>query len=136
MIRGGNIGAMDVLLTIQQPVKTYDSLTNEQLKDSWATYTTVWAERMFPPVSGEKFEGDQPVNIGTYKFRMRYIAGVTTQMRLKRGTEYNYITKIDEGDRSTFLLVTTERRENANDGTTVTNVLGTTIIFQDEGVTL
>ena len=135
-IRGGNIGAMDVLLTIQQPIKTYDSLTNEQLRSTWADVTTVWAERLFPPVSGEKIESDQQVNIGTYKFRMRYVTGLTTQMRLKRGTEYNYIVKIDEGDRATFLLVTTERRENANDGTTVTDVLGTSITFQDEGVIL
>lgn len=140
MIRGGNIGAMDVYLTLQTPVKTYDSVTNEQLKDSWATVDTLWAEKLNPPPSHEKFEGNQTVDIGAYKFRIRYYPGITTQMRFMRTVdgdpEYNYITGIDEMDRSTFQIVTTERRDNSSDGTVVTDVLGTSITFQDEGITL
>lgn len=112
MIRGGNIGAMDTELVIQYPTKTRDSVTNEQLENTWTDFATVWGEKIKDPQSREKFEGDQAVSIQTYSFRIRYLSGLTEEMRVKRGTEINYINGIEELDRQKFLIVRTEKRDN------------------------
>lgn len=111
MIRGGNIGAMDVLLLIESPVKTYSTVTNEQIK-SWASFGSAWAEKLIDPKSSEGFEGDQQVARKVYVFRIRYQAGITEEMRVVRGSEISYIRGIEEVDRQEFLLLTTEKRDN------------------------
>ncbi len=111
MIRGGNTGAMDTFLTIQQEVKSQDPLTNEQIV-TWTDLGTCWAEKIVNPKSMEGFEGDQQVAKKNYFFRIRYREDLTEQMRVVRGTEINYIKGIQELDRKKFLIVTTEKRDN------------------------
>ena len=133
-INGSHVGSFDQELTIQSPVKGYDSVTNEETL-TWATWATVWGHKLIPPVAKEKFEGDQAVDVTAYKFMIRYVSGVTAQMRLLNGTEINYITGIDSIDRNRTLIVTTEYRDNDTDQGTV-DVIGTDITFQDEGIPL
>lgn len=133
-ITGGSIGTMDQEIIVQTPVKVYNAVTNEQTK-TWGTFATIWGQKLIPPAAREKFEGDQAVDLTTYRFRIRYLEGLTAQMRFVVGTEINYITGIDANDRNRFLIVTTEYRDNDVDQGTV-DVIGTDITFQDEGITL
>lgn len=112
MIKGGNIGAMDVELVIQSQTATYDAETNETIAGTWVDLATVWAEKLKDPDSMERFEGNQQVALKTYSFRIRYRSDVTELMRVKRGTEVTYIKGIEEADREKFLVLTTEKRDN------------------------
>ncbi len=111
MIRGGDIGKMDMLFTIQMPVLTYDSVTNEQLK-SWTDVGTLWGEDLKYTASKESFEADQQVSILKYYIKVRYQSLITTTMRLVRNGEYNYIMAIEFVDRDKFMILTTEKRDN------------------------
>ncbi len=111
MIRGGNIGAMDVYLTIQQEVKSRSATSSEELI-TWTDFGNCWAEKIRDPQSAEVFEADQQVAKKKYYFRIRYQEGITETMRLVRGEEINYISGIEELDRKKFLIITTEKRDN------------------------
>ncbi len=112
MIRGGNIGAMDTELLLEQEVKTRDAVTNEELV-AWETVGTIWAEKIRNPVSDESFEGDQQVAKLRSFFRVRW-AELNETMRVTRQDtdEVTYIKGIEEIDRRKFLILTTEKRDN------------------------
>ncbi len=112
MIKGGNIGAMDTLYTVQYPVITYNSLTNEQIK-GWAGTSTIWAEELVDEISKEKFEADQQVALDILTLRIRYLSTLSEVMRLVRGTDIFYITGIKRVERQKFMIVSAEKRDNA-----------------------
>lgn len=111
MIKGGNIGAMDTLYTVQYPVITYNALTNEQIK-GWAGTTTVWAEDLRNETSKETYEADQQVALDGLKLRIRYLSTLSEVMRLVRDTEIWYITGIEKVQREKFMIITAEKRDN------------------------
>lgn len=112
MLKGRNIGRMDILLTIEQPTQTRNSINEDET--TWTTYTQVFAERVWSR-AGEKFEGDQEVGIDGVLFNTRYNSGIDNTMRLKQATEstYFYITNaygtIEEG----ITTIRAIRRDNA-----------------------
>lgn len=116
MIRGTDIGKMDVLLTIQEPTETRHAVTSEVVT-AWSTFVTAWAEKIsdqktFGPQSKETIEGVQPVANLKSNFKVRYVSGITERMRVVRDTEYHYILGIEEIDRKKFLILKTEKRDN------------------------
>lgn len=112
MIRGGNIGAMDVELVVEQPTYSFDPVTNEQTV-TWSTFTTLWGEKIKNPESDELFEGDQQVARTRSYFRVRWTEGLNEMMRVTRNGVAEYIKRIEEIDREKFLMLTTEKRDNA-----------------------
>ncbi len=60
MIRGGDIGKMDVYLTIEEPTVTRDSETSEAVT-TWSEFGNVWAEKIKNPRSEEMIEASQQV---------------------------------------------------------------------------
>ena len=111
MIRGGDIGKMDVFLTIEEPTVTRDAETSEAVT-AWSEFATVWAEKIRNPRSEEMIEASQQVEKAKSFFRIRWIDGLTAGMRMVRDEENNYILGIEELDRKKYLIVTTERRDN------------------------
>lgn len=116
MIRGTDIGKMDVFLTIQEPTETRHATTSEVVT-AWSTFSQAWAEKVsdqktYGPMSKEEIEGGQPVAKLRSNFKIRYQDGITERMRVVRDSEYHYITGIEEIDRKKFLILRTEQRDN------------------------
>jgi SPP1 family predicted phage head-tail adaptor len=111
MIASANVGRMDLQVVIETPTETNDAETNEPIS-SWATFATVWAERLRNTVSDETFEQDQQVAKKKYKLRIRWTSGITEKMRVNIGGEYNYISGVEEWGRKSYLILTTEKRDN------------------------
>lgn len=111
MIRGGNIGRMDTQLLIESATVTRDSVTGEELS-TWATFATVWAEKLRQPASSEQIEADQQVAKKTARWKIRHLDGVLDTMRINRSSEISYISGIEEVDRKKFLILTVEKRDN------------------------
>jgi head-tail adaptor len=111
MLKGRNIGRMDVLLTIEQPTKTRNSINEDEI--TWTTYGQFYAERVWTP-SGEKFEGKQEVDIDGVIFNARYNPGIDTTMRLKQGIEttYFYINNTRSSIREGLTIINAMRRDN------------------------
>jgi head-tail adaptor len=110
MIRGTDIGKMDVFLTIQEPTETRHATTSEVVT-AWSDFSNAWAEK----VSDQKTFGPQSkesVAKLRSNFKIRYQSGITEKMRLVRSGEYHYITGIEEIDRRKFLILRTEKRDN------------------------
>jgi len=106
-----SIGRMDLQVIIEQATFTNDATTNEPAA-TWTTLATVWAERLRNTVSDESFEQDQQVAKKKYKLRIRWIAGINEKMRINIGGELNYITGVEEWGRKSYLIITTEKRDN------------------------
>lgn len=103
------IGDFDILVVIEQASQTKDSVTGEAVS-TWTTFASVWANRM--KVSTESFEASQQVTNRSSKWGIRWISGVTEQMRVNDHGVYHYIKGIEEQDRKKILVLTTEERDN------------------------
>lgn len=112
MLKGRNIGRMDVLLTIEQLTLTRNSINEDEL--SWNTYTQLFAERIWSR-AGEKFEGSQEVDVDGVQFKARYNSGIDNTMRLKQSTEstYFYITNVLSTIEENISIIYAIRRDNA-----------------------
>ena len=111
MIVAANVGRMDLQVIIEQPTVTRDGETNEPVT-TWSTLYTVWSERLRNTMSDESMEADQQVAKKKYKLRIRWQSGITEKMRVNIGGEYNYISGIEEWGRKSYLILTTEKRDN------------------------
>lgn len=116
MIRGTDIGKMDVLLTIQEPTETRHATTSEVVT-TWSTFVMAWAEKLsdqktMGPQSKESVEGEQKVANTKSNFKVRWVSGIHERMRVVRDSEYHYILGIEELDRKKFLILKTEKRDN------------------------
>lgn len=111
MIKGIDIGKMDVLLTIQSPTKTRHAVTGEEIT-AWADLMEMWAEKVVKPGSSESFEGEQQVSKTRSYFKIRWTDAITEDMRVTRGGVVEYITGIEETDRKKCLTLRTEKRDN------------------------
>jgi len=112
MLKGRNIGRMDILLTIEQPVQTRNSINEDET--SWTVLTQLFAERVWSR-AGEKFEGDQEVGIDGVQFNARYNPNIDNTMRLKQATEstYFYITNVLSTIEENISTIYAIRRDNA-----------------------
>lgn len=111
MIKGGNVGKLDTQIIIEVGTVSKDSLTNEE-NITWATFATVWAEKLRMPASNEQIEAAQQVAIKTGRWKIRHLDGVLETMRVNRDSEISYISGIEELDRKKFLILTVEKRDN------------------------
>lgn len=102
---------MDILLTIEQPTQTRNSINEDET--TWTTYTQVFAERVWNP-GGEKFEGKQETDLDQVTFNARYNSGINTTMRLRQNGEntYFYINNIRLSRREGLTIINATRRDN------------------------
>src|SRR6185369_11830274 len=114
MLSGRNIGKMDILLTVQQPVRMRNSINEDEI--SWILYTKVFGERIWN-AGGDRFEGKQETGIDNATFNARYYPGVNSTMRVKQGIDdsYLYITNIRSSPREGLMIINAEARDNMDE---------------------
>ncbi len=103
------IGDFDRLVLIEQPVTTVDPVSSQRKITSWTTFQSMWASRMQD--SKEALEVNKQVANNVGQWAIRYVAGVTEEMRVNDKGEYHYVRGIRRIDRNNFLVLTTERRD-------------------------
>lgn len=100
------VGKMDILLNIEMATEARSGTTG-QLAETWSTWNTVFAEIVTArPSEGEKI--NQVTATDERVFRIRYIAGVSTKMRLHdpEMDRYYAIKGITAEGRKNYLLIT------------------------------
>ena len=88
-------GRMDKKITIQQ--WTDDSPAQDAYgapSGTWTTYVTRWAEKI--DKGGREFFQGGLVGEATCMFKVRYVSGLTTKMRINYDSEYYDIIGIAE----------------------------------------
>jgi SPP1 family predicted phage head-tail adaptor len=103
-------GTLNRLIDIEDLTVTTDGMGSSV--ESWSTYkSNVWAA-IWPVSAKERIQaGKQELEI-THRIRIRYISGITADMRIKYGTAYfNIISIINVGteDRMIDILATEEQ---------------------------
>ena len=100
-------GQLRERVTVEQPTRTTTDLGESQL--NWSTYATRWAS-VEGVSSREALQfGQQQVEI-THKVRMRYLDGLTAQMRLKwRSRTLDVVSVLEYGNRSEHVLICQEQ---------------------------
>ena len=100
-------GQLRERVTVQQPTRTTTDLGESQL--SWSTYATRWAS-VEGVSSREALQfGQQQVEV-THKVRMRYLNGLTAQMRLQwRSRTLDVVSVLEYGNRSEHVLICQEQ---------------------------
>lgn len=123
MLKGRNIGNMDVLLTIEQPGLSRNSINEDEV--SWMLYTQVYAERIWNS-AGDRFEGKQETGIDNVQFNARYYPLVNATMRLKQGieTSYFYITNVRSSPREGLMIINAESRNNMDESNSLVDLNG------------
>ena len=96
-------GKLRNYIEIQQKVMV--EAENLELVESWPTFTSCWTE-ILPLVGREYWSVRQTVSEVTGKIRMRYIAGVTTLMKVIDGLKtYDIEAVIDVENRHEELIL-------------------------------
>jgi len=92
-------------ITIQQPTLTTNALGGKT--KSWTDFTTVWAA--IEPTTGHEIDQDHQLEPEvSARIVIRYLSGITSDMRIKYGSKYYKISGIvnpDERNRELQLLV-------------------------------
>ncbi|MGA0081790.1 MAG: phage head closure protein [Ilumatobacteraceae bacterium] len=100
-------GEMRERVTVQQPARTTSDLGESQL--TWTTYATRWAS-VEGISSREALQYGQQQFEVTHKVRMRYLDGLTNQMRLQwRSRTLDVVSVLEYGNRSEHVLVCQEQ---------------------------
>lgn len=102
-------GKLDRLIEIQRPIKTKSSMAGEVT--TWKLFKTVWAEKI-PVRASERFTGGQMQASKIEQFRIRYLPGLTSSMRILWGGQYYRITGIDEFERGESMEIIAEFLES------------------------
>lgn len=109
MLRGGKIGQMDRLITIQENVGTLDH--NNQKVPSWQNVSTgpeVWAMKQ-EKTGNETYESDQLVAIQATFWTIRYRSDITPKHRIVyNGKNYDILSQPVELGRQQYLEIKTE----------------------------
>jgi head-tail adaptor len=111
MLKGLNVGRLDLLITIESPTLAANSIGENET--TWATYKQAFSSRTWEGGS-EGFENRQEVGTDRVKFIIRYDAGVTSLMRLKEesDTTYFYVKGVNQWRREGYTQIIAERRDN------------------------
>ncbi len=98
-------GKLTEIVVVQSAVETRNHLGEATL--SWNTYATRWASVEGVSVR-ESLEGQQSTSV-THKVQMRYLDGLTTQMRIYwRGRTLEIISVLEHDRRSEHQLICQE----------------------------
>lgn len=93
---------MDHRITIETATHATDSQGGKAT--TWSTYATVWAE-LKPVSAGERNFGQQLEYQRSHKCNIRYLAGVTTAMRVIFDSRYFHIKGIRAPDEKKFFMI-------------------------------
>ena len=105
-------GKLDHLIIVEQNTPTRDAFGG--LVDSWDTYATVWAS-VTPMIGVETYKSDQLNASITHKIVIRYLASLTTQMRINFGGRYLNIKSVQHiHERGDMMVLMCEELPNGN----------------------
>jgi SPP1 family predicted phage head-tail adaptor len=98
-------GRLNKKVTIQQVTETQDGKGG--IIPAWATFAPAWAA--IEPLAGKEYLSSKQVNAETsVKIRIRYLANITSKMRVKYGTRIYEIVSppidVREGNREIHLM--------------------------------
>lgn len=91
-------GTLDRRITIEQATKAQNARGEVVLTWPGTTFATLWGQKTRTG-GGERQEGRQQHAVGSYHWLVRYISGVTTEMRVNDGGVYADIVEVDESRR-------------------------------------
>lgn len=109
------IGKLRHRITLQKSVVTHDDIGQEL--EEWQDVATVWAS--VEPLSGKEYFNAQQINSAiSTKIGMRYLPGITTDMRVYfKRHPYNILSIINLEERNLYLqLLCSEKVGDMNDG--------------------
>lgn len=86
-------GRLDRRIVIEEATQTRDELG--AIIETWATWRTIWAQ-VTPMTANDRFLSDALRPARTNKFRIRYLAGISEQMRITFEDRTYKITGIAE----------------------------------------
>jgi SPP1 family predicted phage head-tail adaptor len=99
-------GKLRERVTVQQAAETRNSL-GESVQ-SWSTFATVWASVEGVSAREALAAGQQDTTI-THKVRLRYLPGLTQQMRFAwRSRTLNIVSLLEYGNRSEHVAICDE----------------------------
>jgi SPP1 family predicted phage head-tail adaptor len=98
-----NAGSLRHRITIQSVTETKDTFGG--VTEAWGTHAAVWAS--IEPLSGRELLQAQQVQADiTHRVRMRYVAGVTTKMRVLYGSrEFGIQVAINPEERNREIVL-------------------------------
>lgn len=100
-------GEMRERVRVEQPTSTTNSLGEAVM--SWSTFAERWAA-INGVSAGEALEGGQQETRVTHRVRMRYLEGLTQQMRLIwRGRTLHIASLLEYANRSEHVMVCEEQ---------------------------
>lgn len=103
-----NAGRMDRRITIQNYTVQRDSWNHP--RQTWTTLHTVWAHKR-EVVLREQTELQQRVGYTRTHFKIRYVSGIDTTMRVEYDNQHYYVIGVKELGRQEGLELITELRE-------------------------
>jgi SPP1 family predicted phage head-tail adaptor len=89
-------GALRHQIALQAKTRTSDGQGGHTF--AWATIATVWARVVPSQLSGDSAEADQTVSRRAYEITIRRRAGVTSALRVLRGSQVLEITAVLPSD--------------------------------------
>ncbi len=93
-------------IELQTPTETPD--TSGGFTVTWATTYTIWAE-ILPISSRELMIYMETQEKASYRFRIRYLSGISAKMRIKYGTRYfNIHAMINPDERNEMIEIIAE----------------------------
>jgi SPP1 family predicted phage head-tail adaptor len=106
LLRSIDPGKLRERVTIQQAVETRNELGESQ--QAWGTWKTVWASVEGLSSREALFSGQQQTDI-THRVRMRYVDGLSQNMRLLwRDRVLEIVSLLEHNNRSEHEMVCTE----------------------------
>ncbi len=103
-----NIGRMDQRIIIQEPITTRSP--SGEAVNTWAAKHVLWASISEMPGT-EKLANDKNTAVENTFFVTRYVAGITTKMRISYDNEIYNIRSIQREHRTKYLTFKTTRHE-------------------------
>jgi SPP1 family predicted phage head-tail adaptor len=101
-------GSLRWRIAIEQSVSSQNTL-GEPVQ-AWIKLTEVWAEKL-DLIGREYFAAQQTLGESVTRFRMRYVAGIDSRMRVTcNGDVYNIISVADPNGRRAVLVLDTTRK--------------------------
>lgn len=103
-----NPGELVYRVVVEQPVSTQNEAGESVL--AWSTYATVWAN-VQALSSRETYQYGQQVGVMTHKIMIRFLAGLTSAMRIVYDSRNLEIGQISELERRTLQeIICAEKR--------------------------
>lgn len=100
----------DTTIVIESFTVVKNSITNEPEK-TWSTFKTRKAKTLGPE-SKDKYEANQQVSLSTVRYKIYRTPSINEQMRIKKGSDYFYISGIADFGRQGYMIITAEKRNN------------------------